>query len=42
MDSTAMTLCRDNKLTTHIFGMTEDQAVSRALRAEQFGTIVYS
>lgn len=40
VDSTALALCRDNGLTTRIFGMSEPGNVTAALLGERIGTLV--
>ena len=42
MDSTAMSLCRDNDVTMRVFGMNEPGNVTRALQGEKIGTLVTS
>ncbi len=41
MDSTAASLCRDNGMKIHVFGLKEPNAIVRACRGEEIGTIVY-
>ena len=40
MDSTAASLCRDNNINIHVFGMAEDGNVLKAIRGEKIGTII--
>ena len=40
MDSTAVSLCMENKLPILVFNMTEPGNVERVLRGEQLGTLV--
>ena len=40
IDGSALALCRDNGLTTRIFGMGGDGAVTRALMGDEIGTLV--
>lgn len=41
MDSTAASLCRDNNMTIHLFGLAEKNAIIRAVKGEKIGTVVY-
>ena len=41
MDSTAASLCRDNGMKIHVFGLKEPNAIIRACAGEEIGTIVY-
>ena len=41
MDSTAASLCRDNGMMIHVFGLAEPDAIIRACSGEEIGTIVY-
>jgi len=41
MDSTAASLCRDNGMMIHVFGLAEPNAIIRACAGEEIGTIVY-
>ena len=41
MDSTAASLCRDNGMKIHVFGLKEPNAIVRACSGEEIGTIVY-
>ncbi len=41
MDSTAASLCRDNGMKIHVFGLKEPDAIIRACSGEEIGTIVY-
>ncbi|MEE1223906.1 MAG: UMP kinase [Clostridia bacterium] len=40
MDSTAASLCRDNKMPIHVFGLNEPENMVRAVMGEAIGTIV--
>lgn len=40
IDGSALALCRDNGLTTRIFGMGGDGTVTRALMGDEIGTLV--
>jgi uridylate kinase len=40
MDSTALSLCMDNKLPIHVFNMAEEANIDRILDGERIGTIV--
>lgn len=40
MDSTAASLCRDNNITIHVFGLAEQNAIYRAVTGEAIGTII--
>ena len=40
MDSTAASLCRDNNINIHVFGIAEDGNVMRAVCGEKIGTII--
>lgn len=40
MDSTAASLCRDNKMTIHCFGLSEPNGILRAVSGEEIGTII--
>lgn len=40
MDTTALSLCRDNKIVMRVFGMGEAGNVTRALRGERIGTLL--
>ncbi|UFU04162.1 UMP kinase [Ruania suaedae] len=42
VDSTALALCRDNRLTMRVFGMNQPGNVAGALKGEKIGTIVTS
>ncbi|HHU75608.1 MAG TPA: UMP kinase [Firmicutes bacterium] len=42
MDSTAASLCRDNKITLVVFGLSEDGNIKRVILGEKIGTIVRS
>ncbi|MCB2178168.1 MAG: UMP kinase [Actinomycetales bacterium] len=40
MDTTALSLCRDNKIVMRVFGMGDAGNVTRALRGEKIGTLL--
>lgn len=40
MDSTAASLCRDNHINIHVFGLAEEGNVMKAIRGEKIGTII--
>ena len=40
MDSTAASLCRDNKILVHVFGLAEENGIMRACLGENIGTII--
>ena len=40
MDSTALSLCMDNKLPIHVFNMADEANIDRILDGERVGTIV--
>src|SRR5690554_4083689 len=39
MDSTAASLCMDNNIPIHVFGLTEPDSVVKAVYGEKFGTL---
>jgi uridylate kinase len=39
MDTTALSLCMDNRLPIHVFGL-EDGNIGRVIRGERVGTII--
>ncbi len=41
MDSTAASICRDNNIKIHVFGLNEPENVIKAVCGEKIGTIVY-
>jgi uridylate kinase len=41
MDSTAITLCNDNRMPILVFNMEKEGNIDRALRGEDVGTVVY-
>lgn len=41
MDSTAASLCRDNEIKIHVFGLSEEGNIMKAVCGEKIGTIVY-
>lgn len=40
MDSTAASLCRDNNIPIHVFGLSEPGSVMKAVYGEKIGTII--
>ena len=40
MDSTAASLCRDNNMTIHCFGLATPNGIIRAVKGEEIGTII--
>ncbi len=42
MDSTALSLCMDNKLPIHVFNMADERNIFRVVSGERIGTIVGS
>ncbi len=40
MDSTATSLCMDNNIPIHVFGLDDPENIVRAVRGENIGTIV--
>lgn len=40
MDSTAASLCRDNNITIHVFGISDDGNVMKAVCGEKIGTVI--
>lgn len=40
MDSTAASLCRDNNIATHVFALSDEENVMKAVCGEKIGTIV--
>lgn len=40
MDSTAASLCRDNGIRIHVFGLAEENGIIRVCQGEELGTIV--
>ena len=40
MDSTAASLCRDNNMKIHCFGLSEPNGIIRAVSGEEIGTII--
>ena len=40
MDSTAASLCRDNDITIHVFGISDDGNVMKAVCGEKIGTVI--
>jgi uridylate kinase len=42
MDSTALTLCMENKLPIHVFNMDDERNIERIVSGERVGTLVTS
>jgi uridylate kinase len=40
MDTTALTLCMDNGLPIHVFGLDDERNIERVARGERIGTII--
>ena len=40
MDLTAATLCKDNQVAIHVFGLAEEGNVLKAIYGEKIGTII--
>ena len=40
MDTTALTLCMDNGLPIHVFGLDDERAIERLVAGERIGTII--
>ena len=40
MDSTALTLCMENKLPIHVFNMDDERNIDRIVCGERVGTVV--
>jgi uridylate kinase len=40
MDSTAASLCMENKIPIHVFGLNEKDGVVRAVCGEKIGTFI--
>jgi uridylate kinase len=40
MDSTALSLCKDNDLPIYVFNMADEQNIDRIVRGERVGTLV--
>lgn len=40
MDSTAITLCMDNKIPIHVFGLDEENSIRRSVHGEELGTMI--
>lgn len=41
MDSTAASLCQDNNMPIHVFGLDDPENIVRAIRGDNIGTIVH-
>ena len=41
MDSTAASICRDNKIMIHVFGLSEPENVIKAVCGDKIGTFLY-
>ncbi len=42
MDSTALTLCADNRLPIHVFNMDDESNIARIVSGERVGTLVHT
>jgi uridylate kinase len=42
MDTTAFSLCEENKLPIIVFDLQEDQSIERVIRGDKVGTLVTS
>ena len=42
MDLTAATLCRDNNIAIHVFGIAEEGNIMKAVCGEKIGTLVHA
>ena len=42
LDSTALTLCMENKLPLHVFNMDDERNIERIVSGERVGTLVAS
>ena len=40
MDSTALSLCMDNGLPIHVFGLDDERNIGRVVHGERIGTII--
>ena len=40
MDTTAITLCMENKIPIYVFALNEENSLIRALNGEKIGTII--
>jgi uridylate kinase len=40
MDSTALSLCRDNRLPIYVFNMADESNIDRIVCGERVGTVV--
>jgi uridylate kinase len=40
MDSTALSLCKDNGLPIYVFNMSDEQNIDRIVLGERVGTVV--
>ena len=40
MDTTALSLCMDNNLPIHVFGLDDERNIGRVIAGEQVGTII--
>jgi uridylate kinase len=40
MDSTALSLCKDNGLPIYVFNMANEENIDRIVRGERVGTLV--
>ena len=42
MDTTATSLCMDNKMPIRVFGLSEPDNIKRVLEGAEIGTLVYA
>jgi uridylate kinase len=42
MDTTALSLCMDNRLQIHVFGLDDAANIERVARGEKIGTVITS
>ena len=40
MDTTALSLCMDNRLPIHVFGLDDERNIDRLVGGERIGTII--
>ena len=40
MDTTAITLCMENKIPIYVFALNEENSIIRAINGEKIGTII--
>ena len=42
MDTTATSLCMDNKMPIRVFGLSDPDNIKKVLSGEEIGTLVYA